>query len=60
MSSGSWLLLRRIDLLGEEDMALIAECISMVNEGLQQQVAKVSLNGVQLTLNKNARIFLTM
>lgn len=60
LSSGSWLLLRRIDHMGEQDLALIAECISMVSEGLQQQVARVALNGLQLPLNRNARVFMTI
>jgi hypothetical protein len=57
---GNWLLLQRIDLLGESQLRLIAECLSAVQDSLKQQSNKLTLSGQTTALNKNCRVLMSV
>lgn len=58
--AGNWLLLQRIDLLGESQLRLIAECLTAVQESLRQQSNRLTISGLATPLNKNCRILMSV
>ena len=60
MSTGNWFFLRRIDLLEEEQLSLLAECLISIKDGIQETSQRIAINGKQVNLNKNARIFMSI
>jgi hypothetical protein len=58
--TGNWLLLQRIDLLGESQLRLIAECLATIQDSLRQQSSKLTLSGLATPLSRNCRVLMSV